>query len=99
MTSQTTFNRRRFLQVSAVGAGALALPAISYRLALPEVSADFPSRAAFVVGAFLSSLSWQEFLAVVGAMLHGRLTPRLQRITAVVSSIIILALAVRVAFG
>src|SRR6266568_7590341 len=40
MTSQTTFNRRRFLEVSAVGAGALALPVISYRLALPEVSAE-----------------------------------------------------------
>ena len=72
---------------------------VSLAIALPEVSAEFPSRAAFVVGAFLSSLSWQEFLAVVGAMLHGRLTPRLQRITAVVSSIIILALAGRVAFG
>ena len=72
---------------------------VSLAIVLPEVSADFPSRAAFVVGAFLSSLSWQEFLAIVGAMLHGRLTPRLQRITAVVSSIIILALAARVAFG
>jgi len=72
---------------------------ISLAIALPEVSADFASRAAFVVGAFLSSLSWQELLALGGAMLHGRLTPRLQRITAVVSTVIILALAVRVAFG
>ena len=72
---------------------------VSLAIALPEVSADFASRAAFVVGAFLSSLSWQECLAVVGAMLHGRLTPRLQRITAVVSSLIILGLAARVAFG
>ncbi|HEY8825756.1 MAG TPA: LysE family transporter [Candidatus Limnocylindria bacterium] len=72
---------------------------VSLAIALPEVSADFASRAAFVVGAFLSSLSWQELLALVGAMLHGRLTPRLQRITAVVSSLIILALAARVAFG
>ena len=64
-----------------------------------ELARLSPSRAAFVVGAFLSSLSWQEFLAVVGAMLHGRLTPRLQRITAVVSSFIILGLAARVAFG
>ena len=72
---------------------------VSLAIALPEVSADLPSRAAFVVGAFLSSLSWQEVLALVGAMLHGRLTPRLQRITAVVSSLIILALAARVAFG
>jgi threonine/homoserine/homoserine lactone efflux protein len=72
---------------------------VSLAIALPEVSADFASRAAFVVGAFLSSLSWQEVLALAGAILHGRLTPRLQRITAVVSSLIILALAARVAFG
>jgi threonine/homoserine/homoserine lactone efflux protein len=72
---------------------------MSLAIALPEVSADLASRAAFVIGAFLSSLSWQEVLALAGAMLHGRLTPRLQRITAVVSSIIILALAARVAFG
>jgi arginine exporter protein ArgO len=72
---------------------------VSLAIALPEVSADLPSRAAFVVGAFVSSLSWQEVLALVGALLHGRLTPRLQRITAVISSLIILALAARVAFG
>jgi threonine/homoserine/homoserine lactone efflux protein len=72
---------------------------VSLAIALPEVSADFASRAVFAVAAFLASLSWQEVLALVGAMLHGRLTPRLQRITAVVSSLIILALAVRVAFG
>jgi threonine/homoserine/homoserine lactone efflux protein len=72
---------------------------VSLAIALPEVSADFASRAIFAVAAFLASLSWQEVLAVVGAMLHGRLTPRLQRITAVVSSLIILALAARVAFG
>lgn len=72
---------------------------VSLAIALPEVSADLASRAAFVVGAFLSSLSWQQALALIGAFLHGRLTPRLQRITAVVSSLIILALAARVAFG
>ena len=72
---------------------------VSLVLALPEVSADLATRAAFVVGAFLASLSWQEVLALAGAMLHGRLTPRLQRITAVISSIIILALAARIALG
>ncbi len=72
---------------------------VSLAVALPEVSADLASRAAFVVGAFLASLSWQEILAVAGAMLHGRLSPRLQRVTAVVSSFIILALAARIAFG
>jgi arginine exporter protein ArgO len=72
---------------------------VSLAIALPEVSADFASRAVFAVAAFLASLSWQELLALVGALLHGRLTPRLQRITAIVSSFIILALAARVAFG
>jgi arginine exporter protein ArgO len=72
---------------------------VSLVLALPEVSADLATRAAFVVGAFLASLSWQEVLALAGAMLHGRLTPPLQRITAVISSIIILALAARIALG
>ena len=72
---------------------------VSLAIALPEVSADFASRAVFVLGAFVSSLSWQEFLALVGSVLHGRLTPRLQRITAIVSSLIILGLAARVAFG
>ena len=72
---------------------------VSLAIALPEVSADLTSRAAFVAGAFLASLSWQEVLALVGAMLHGRLTPGLQRVTAIVSSLIILALAARVAFG
>jgi threonine/homoserine/homoserine lactone efflux protein len=72
---------------------------VTLAIALPGVSADLAARAAFVVGAFLASLSWQEVLAIVGALLHGRLTPRLQRTTAVVSSLIILGLAARVAFG
>ena len=72
---------------------------VSLAIALPGVSADFASRAAFVIGAFLASLSWQEVLAVIGGFLHGRLTPLLQRITAVVSALITLAFAARVAFG
>jgi threonine/homoserine/homoserine lactone efflux protein len=71
----------------------------SLAIALPEVSADLASRAVFAIGAFLASLSWQWALALVGAMLHGRLTPRLQRITAIVSALIILALAAQVVFG
>jgi threonine/homoserine/homoserine lactone efflux protein len=68
---------------------------VSLAVALPEVAADVASRAAFVLGAFLASLSWQELLAVTSALLHGRLTPRLQRLTAVVSGLIILGLAAR----
>jgi hypothetical protein len=40
MTSQTTFNRRRFLQVGAAGVGAAAWPLISYKLPLPQVLAE-----------------------------------------------------------
>jgi threonine/homoserine/homoserine lactone efflux protein len=72
---------------------------VSLAVALPEIASDIGARAAFVVGAFLASLSWQELLALTSALLHGRLTPRLQRLTAVVSGVIILALAARIAIG
>jgi len=72
---------------------------VSLAVALPEVSADLGSRTAFVAGAVLASLSWQEVLAVAGAMLHGRLTPLVQRAAAVASGVIILALAAHIAFG
>jgi threonine/homoserine/homoserine lactone efflux protein len=72
---------------------------VSLAVALPEVSADLASRTAFVAGAVLASLSWQELLAVAGAMLHGRLTPLVQRVAAVASGVIILALAAHIALG
>lgn len=72
---------------------------VSLAIALPEVSQDLASRAAFVVGAFLASLSWQEILAVAGAALHGRINPAVQRVAAIVSGLIILALAARIAIG
>ena len=72
---------------------------VSLAVALPEVSHDLASRASFVAGAFLASLSWQEVLAIAGATLHGRMTPAVQRGTALVSGVIILALAVRIAAG
>ena len=72
---------------------------VSLAMALPQIAQEPASRALFVVGAFASSLSWQELLAVGGALLHGRLTPRVQRFTAVTSGVIILALAARIAFA
>jgi threonine/homoserine/homoserine lactone efflux protein len=72
---------------------------VSLVVALPEISSDFAPRAAFVAGAFLASLSWQQLLAVIGALLHGRLSERAQRITAAASGVIILVLAVRVLMG
>jgi threonine/homoserine/homoserine lactone efflux protein len=72
---------------------------VSLALALPDVSQDAATRAAFVAGAVLSSLSWQQLLAVVGGVLHGRLTPPLQRVTSIVSAVIIAGLAVRILVG
>ena len=72
---------------------------VSLALTLPEIALDATSRAAFVAGAVLASLSWQEVLALAGGMLHGRLSPRLQRVTSVVSGLIILALAARIALS
>ncbi|HEY7623780.1 MAG TPA: LysE family transporter [Candidatus Limnocylindria bacterium] len=72
---------------------------VTLAVALPEVSTDVASRAAFVMGAFLASLSWQEALALAGALLHGRLTPLVQRVAAVASGVIILALAAHIAIG
>jgi threonine/homoserine/homoserine lactone efflux protein len=72
---------------------------VSLAVALPEVSADAGSRAAFVAGAVLASLSWQELLAFAASRLHGRLTAGIQRVTAIVSGVIILALALRIAVG
>jgi threonine/homoserine/homoserine lactone efflux protein len=69
---------------------------VSLAVALPEISTDLASRAAFVAGAFLASLSWQELLALAGAMLHGKLTPLVQRVAAVASGLIILALAAHI---
>lgn len=72
---------------------------VSLAVALPEVSADLASRMAFVAGALLASLSWQEVLAFAGAMLHGRVTPVVQRVAAVASGLIILSLAAHIALG
>ncbi len=49
------------------------------------------------VGASLSSLSWQSLLAAIGAALHTRLTPRLELVTAWLSSAILVAFALKIA--
>jgi threonine/homoserine/homoserine lactone efflux protein len=48
----------------------------------------------FVAGAFLASLSWQSFLAIVGSSAGARLTPRAQQLAVMVGNVLILALAV-----
>jgi threonine/homoserine/homoserine lactone efflux protein len=67
-------------------------------LTLPEVTSP-PSRIAFVAGAGLASLSWQELLAAIGAALRGRLSPHVQRATSIAGASIVLLLALRVALG
>jgi threonine/homoserine/homoserine lactone efflux protein len=68
-------------------------------LGLPEVGDDVPERLAFVAGAFLSSLSWQSLLAVVGSVGHRRLSPRLRRATSILGNLVILAFAAIIAAG
>ena len=53
---------------------------------------------AFVVGAFLASLSWQTMLAGVGAFAHRGLPPRFRSYTMVLGNLLILAIAVRIAW-
>ena len=50
-------------------------------------------KAAFVVGAFLASLSWQLLLAAVGAFLHRRLSPVLRAGVIVLGNAIVLLFA------
>jgi len=42
---------------------------------LPAVSGGAAERIVFAAGAFLASITWQSFIAVVGAVVHRRLPP------------------------
>lgn len=68
-------------------------------LGLPDIGDALAERLAFVAGAFLSSLSWQWLLAVVGSVGHRRLSPRLQAATSVVGNLVILGFAAVIAAG
>lgn len=70
---------------------------VTLAVGLPEIAQDAGSRVAFAVGASLSSLSWQTLLAAIGAALHARLTPRLELVTALVSSAILVGFALKIA--
>jgi threonine/homoserine/homoserine lactone efflux protein len=68
-------------------------------LGLPSVGDGAGERAAFVVGAFLASLSWQSLLAGLGSIAHGRLPPRSRLWTSLAGDLIVLALAANIARG
>ena len=62
-------------------------------LAVPNLGRGPAERAAFVAGAFLSSLSWQTTLAAVGAVAHHRLPPRFQLTISIIGSLVICGFA------
>jgi len=66
-------------------------------LALPSLDADPLSRPAFVVGAWLASLSWQTALAGIGAVAHHRLSTRFQVGLSVLGSLMICGFALAIA--
>jgi threonine/homoserine/homoserine lactone efflux protein len=69
---------------------------VTLAVGLPEIAQDAGSRVAFAVGASLGSLSWQTLLAAIGAALHTRLTPRIELATALLSSAILVAFALKI---
>jgi len=68
-------------------------------LGLPALGEGAGAKAAFVVGAFLASLSWQSLLALGGSIFHRRLPPRLQVVTSLVGNVIVLGFALNIARG
>jgi len=68
-------------------------------LGLPALGEGAGEKAAFVVGAFLASLSWQSLLALGGSIFHRRLPPRLQVVTSLVGNVIVLGFALNIARG
>jgi threonine/homoserine/homoserine lactone efflux protein len=70
---------------------------VTLAVGLVEIAQDAGSRIAFAVGASLGSLSWQTLLAAIGAALHTRLTPRIELATALLSSAILVAFALKIA--
>jgi threonine/homoserine/homoserine lactone efflux protein len=70
---------------------------VSLAIGLPEISEDLGARALFVAGAVLASLSWQTVLAAIGAALHARLTPRMELATTLLSSVILVSFALKIA--
>ncbi len=71
-------------------------------LGLPATGAggvDPAGKAAFVAGAGLASLSWQTLLAVVGALLHRRLPPRVAAMVGMTGNFVVLGFAAVIAAG
>ena len=57
---------------------------------------DVAQRLAFMVGAGVSSLSWQSLLALSGALAHRHLSPRLRSLTSVLGNGVVIAFGVQI---
>ncbi len=57
------------------------------------------SRLLFVLGAGLASLSWQVFLALLGALGRARLSRPVQILTRLVGNLVVMALGLRIVLG
>jgi arginine exporter protein ArgO len=68
-------------------------------LGLPNLGQEASSRAAFVTGVVLASLSWQSLLAVTGSLAHHRLSPRVQLAASAVGNVVVVAFAAVIAIG
>ena len=68
-------------------------------LGLPSIGEGSLDRVAFVVGALAASLSWQTFIATIGALAHGRLPPHARLWTSLVGNLIVLGFAANIARG
>jgi threonine/homoserine/homoserine lactone efflux protein len=53
-------------------------------------------RLAFVLGVAAASLTWQSLLAVLGSLLHGRLSPRFRTGAVIAGNLVVAALGVRI---
>jgi threonine/homoserine/homoserine lactone efflux protein len=62
-------------------------------------SGDMLTSIAFVIGAFLASLSWQTFLSGMSGLAHRRFPAALQTATFAVGNIMIIAFGVAILFG
>ncbi|MGZ6271914.1 MAG: LysE family transporter [Candidatus Limnocylindrales bacterium] len=66
-------------------------------IGLPSTGESAAAKLAFVVGAFLASLSWQSLLAAFGAFLHRRAPEGVRLAVSVAGYLIVLGFAARIA--
>jgi arginine exporter protein ArgO len=66
-------------------------------VSLPSTGESAAAKLAFVIGAFLASLSWQSVLAAFGAFLHRRAPARIRLGVSVAGYLIVLGFAARIA--